>query len=215
MATPPEPGSGILSAGGTYTSALLDWGGVGPSLEAHERGILDADSRAPQAPIDWVDGNPVAPEFDPVVLLGIDRLIRLGPFSDLAVAVGVQYGRNPSLRGCSIVGFFERRGVEPAYGVVLAEHNRVLFVEVVMVRRKTGVDHRELLRLRVEDLDLPGAWTRHRKVLGEFIDRSVFAERRLLLRGANPSRHPHMSVGIHSDAAGVSRPLPNFLVPPV
>ena len=62
---------------------MLDCGGL--TLDAQELGILDADSRAPQAPIDWADGNPVAPELDPAVLFGIDRLIRLGPFSDLAV----------------------------------------------------------------------------------------------------------------------------------
>src|ERR1019366_3555723 len=86
---------------------------------------------------------------------------------------------------------------------------------MVMVRSKTGVDRGELFRLRVVDLDLPGTWTRNRVVLSELIDRSILAERRLLLRGANPSRHQHTSVTIHRDAAGLSRTLPNLFGPPV
>src|SRR5256885_7819215 len=43
---------------------------------------------------------------------------------------------------------------------VLAENKRVLLVEFVVVGCETGVDHRELLRLRVVHFDLPGAWTR-------------------------------------------------------
>src|SRR5207253_3582083 len=52
---------------------------LSPSLEAHERRISGADSRAPQAPIDWADRIRITSEVDPVVLVGIDRLIRLGP----------------------------------------------------------------------------------------------------------------------------------------
>ena len=86
------------------------------------------------------------------------------------------------------MGLVEHCRVEPAYRAVLAENKRVLFVEVIMVRGKTAVDHRELLGLRVVHFDLPGAWTREREVFGEFIYRPVFAERGLLLRRANPGR---------------------------
>src|SRR5438105_6968380 len=68
---------------------------LSPSLEAHERRISGADSRAPQAPIDWADRIRITSEVDPVVLVGIDRLIRLGPLGDFAVTVGVQYGWTP------------------------------------------------------------------------------------------------------------------------
>ena len=85
----------------------------------------------------------------------------------------------------------------------LTENQRIIFVEVVMVGCKAGVDHRELLRLRVVHLDLPRAWAGQREVLGEFVHRSVFAERRLFFRGASPSRHPHAAVAVHGDAARV------------
>src|SRR5207302_10941585 len=49
---------------------------IQPAFEAHERRVALADSRAPQAPIDWVDGLRVTSELDPVVLIVIDRLVR-------------------------------------------------------------------------------------------------------------------------------------------
>ena len=97
---------------------------------------------------------------------------------------------------------------------VLAEDERVVFVEQVVVRGKAGVDRRELLRLRVVQLNLPVARAWHREVLGELVRRAVLAERRLLLRSANPCRDPHASLGVHRHAAGVGLPLPDLLVPP-
>ena len=129
---------------------------VGPALDAHERLVLVTDSRAPHGPVGRADANRVTSEFDPVVPLGIDRLLGLGPAGgDLAVAVGVHDARAPCLRGGGVVGLVERHRVDPADGVVLAEDERVLFVEQVMVRGKAAVDRRELLRLRVVQLDLP------------------------------------------------------------
>src|SRR5256885_11607469 len=97
---------------------------------------------------------------------------------------------------------------------VLAENKRVLLVEFVVVGCETGVDHRELFRLRVVHFDLPRAWTRKREVLRVFI-RSIFTKRGLLLRSAGPGRQPHAPVAIHRSAAGIGLPLPDFLGSPV
>src|SRR5439155_8455289 len=91
---------------------------VGPELDTYELCILGADSRAPQASVDWVDRVPVASKRDSMILLRIDRFTGLGPLGDLAVAVGVEHSRAPSLRRLRIVGFVVRHGVDPADGVV-------------------------------------------------------------------------------------------------
>src|SRR5206468_12521738 len=135
-----------------------------------------------------------------MVLFGVDRFIRLGPLRDLAIAVCVQRRGTPSLRRSGIVSFIERCRVHPANRAVLAENKRVLVVELVMVGGKTGVDHRELFRLRVVHFYLPGAWTRKREVLRVFI-RSIFTKRGLLLRSAGPGRQPHAPVAINRSAA--------------
>jgi len=112
------------------------------------------------------------------------------------------------------VRLVERRGVDPAERVVLAEHDPALVVEVVVVRGKTRVNRRELLRPRVVHFDLPRARAGQRKILREPVRRSVLAERRLLLRRSNPRRHPHAPAAVHRHAAGIGRPLPNLLVAP-
>src|SRR5439155_17097118 len=86
--------------------ARLRW--LQSAFEAHESGIVLADSRAPYAAVFGVDGIRVATESDPMVLFGIDGFIGLGPLRDLAVAVRVQHGRTPSLRCSGIVSFIER-----------------------------------------------------------------------------------------------------------
>src|SRR5215472_14456835 len=96
------------------------------SLEPHQRRILGADSRAPQASIGRVDRIRVTSEVDPVVFRGIDLLIRLSPVGYLAVPIGVQYGGTPSLRGSCVVGFVELLRVQPADRIVLAVDERVI-----------------------------------------------------------------------------------------
>ena len=188
---------------------------VGPALETDERRVVVTNTRAPYAPIGRADANRVTSEFDPVVLPGIDRLIGLCPVGgDLAVAVGVHDARAPSLRGGVVVGLVELQRVDPADGIVLAEDERVVFVELVMVCGKAAVDRRELLRIRVIQFDLPCARARHREVLGELVRRPVLAERRLLLWSASSCRDPHASFAVHRHAAGVGLPLPDLLVPP-
>jgi hypothetical protein len=113
-----------------------------------------------------------------------------------------------------IVRLVERHGVQPADGIVLAEDQVVVFVEHVMVRGKAAVDHRDLLRLRVEQFDLPRARALHREVLRKLVPR-VLAVRRLILRRTNPRGHPDMSFRIHGDAAWIGLPLPDLLGPPV
>src|SRR5690242_21445032 len=50
---------------------------------------------------------------DAMVLARIDGLVRLGVFAALAVAVGVEDQRGPSLRLLLITGLVEQLGVEP------------------------------------------------------------------------------------------------------
>src|SRR5207237_6606035 len=102
----------------------------------------------------------------------------------------------------------------PADGVGLAENDRVLVVELIMIRGETCIDHRELFRFRIVQFDLPGTWTRKREILGEFI-RPIFAERRLLLRSSNSGRHPNAPVAVHYGAARVGLSFPDFLGSPV
>src|SRR2546422_584993 len=119
------------------------------------------------------------------------------PPGALPVAFGVHTARAPSLRWGAVVGLLERRRVDPADSVVLAEDERVVFVELVMVRGKAAVDGRELLRLRVIQFDLPCARARHREALGELVRRPVLAEPRRLLWSASSRRAPHASFAVH------------------
>src|SRR6185503_6530789 len=124
---------------------------VGAPLEPDQRLVLVTDPRAPDAAVGRADPDRIAAEFDAVILLRIDRLIRLGPAAgDLAVAVGVDDARAPALRRARIVRLVERHGVEPADGIVLAEHQVVVLVEIIVVRGEAAVDHRDLFRLRIE-----------------------------------------------------------------
>src|ERR1051326_3987176 len=67
------------------------------AFQPHERRIVLADSRTPDAAVFGIDRIRVAAEINPMVLFGVDRFVRLGPFRDLAVTVRVQHGRAPSL----------------------------------------------------------------------------------------------------------------------
>ena len=175
-----------------------------------------ADARAPDAAIRGTQRNRVAAELDAMIALRIDRIVRLGPArGDLAVAVGVDDARAPSLRGARVVRLVERRGVDPADGVVLAEDQVVALVEHVMVGGKAAVDHGELLRLRVHQFDLPRARAIHREVLRELVRRPLLAIGRLQLRRARACRDPHAPLGVHRHAAGIRLPLPDLFGPPV
>jgi hypothetical protein len=110
------------------------------------------------------------------------------------------------------VRLVELHRVHPADGVVLAEDDPTLVVEVVVVGGKARVNRRELLGLRVVNLDLPGARTRDRELLGEFVHRPVLAERGLLVRGSS-SRRRRRARSCPSSRCAVGRPLPDLLVP--
>src|SRR5262249_28840549 len=63
---------------------------VGAPFEPHESLVLVTDARAPNASVGRADPDRIASEFDAVILLWINRLIRLGPAGgDLAVAIGI------------------------------------------------------------------------------------------------------------------------------
>ena len=106
---------------------------------------------APDRAVHRTDGDAVESRRDALVLRRIDRLIGLDPFVALAVAVGVEDERRPALRLLLVAGFFEHLAVEPADDAAGrtagAGPQRVVGVlgENQMVRRKAGVDQRELL----------------------------------------------------------------------
>src|SRR5204862_6485456 len=77
-----------------FRLARLRW--IQSAFEAHESGIVLADSRAPNAAVFGVDGIRVTTEIDPMVLFGIDGLIRLGPLRDLDFANLVTHSGNPA-----------------------------------------------------------------------------------------------------------------------
>ena len=188
---------------------------VGAPFEANQRLVVVTDARAPDAAVGRTDPDRIASKFDAVILLRVDRLIRLGPAGgDLAVSVCIDDAGAPSLRCTRVVRLVERNGVEPTDCVVLPEDQVVVFVEHVMVRGKAAVDHRELFRLRIKQFDLPRARAFHREVLRKRV-RRVLAVCGLILRRADPRGHPDMSFRGHRDAAWIGLPLPDLLAPPV
>src|SRR5262249_21834277 len=104
--------------------------------------------------------------------------------------------------------------VHPSDGVVLAEDERVLVVEDVVVRGKAAVERCELFCLGVIQLDLSRARAGEREVLRELVRRRVGAVRRLLLWTTNPRRDPHAPLAVHRHGARIGLPLPYLLVAP-
>src|SRR5207253_4707762 len=97
---------------------------------------------------------------DAAVLVGIERLIRLGVFVALAVAVGVEDERGPTLRLHFVAGLLVHLYVDPAGRTALraacAEPQRVVGVETELqvMRREARADHLEFLRLRIIHRDV-------------------------------------------------------------
>ncbi len=84
-------------------------------LEAHERFVVAAVVRAPDAVVDGVHGRRVAAERDAVVARRVHRLVGLGPARrDEAVAVRVDDRRAPALRRLGVAGLVPDLRVHPA-----------------------------------------------------------------------------------------------------
>src|ERR1700733_13656605 len=63
-----------------------------------------AQNRSPDGPVLGADGHAVKPDIEALVLGGIDRLVRLDIRIALAVAIGVENDRRPSLRLFFVMG---------------------------------------------------------------------------------------------------------------
>ena len=189
---------------------------VGAPFEPDQCLVLVTDARAPDASVGRADPDRIASEFDAVILLRIDRLIR---------------ARSSRRRFCRRRWCRRRPGTIPATRRRRASCRtpRVSSQPTALSWPKTRLScssnrlwsaAKQLstivncLRLRVEQLDLPCARALHREVLRKLV-RRVLAVCRLILRRTDPRGHPDVSFRIHRDAAGIGLPLPDLLAPPV
>src|SRR5262249_30449499 len=89
---------------------------IGAGIKPHDR--ARARSRAQRAPdraVDRARHHRVEHLADALVLSGIDRVVGPHILVALAVAVGVEDERGPSLRFRGVPGLIEQLGVEPPY----------------------------------------------------------------------------------------------------
>src|SRR5439155_10383206 len=123
-------------------------------------------------PVGRADGDAVETGDDALVLRRIDRLVGLDVVVALAVAVGVENERRPTLRRSGIASRQEFLRVEPTRNRVLrpagAGPQRGVGIdgELQVMGRKAGVDQRKFLALRVI----------HCQLAGRFLDRKNLAD---------------------------------------
>jgi hypothetical protein len=148
--------------------------------------------------IDRIDSHGVAANIDPMILLGIDWLVRFGPLGDFAVAIRVEDARTPTLRRLLVMRLIKQAGIDPPDTSPDAGIECVIrvVVEVVMVDRSAGVNHRPLSRLWIVEPGLlatnTGARTGiDRKVFTTFVVRTRLAEGRLLVGPSNTPPRPY------------------------
>ena len=130
---------------------------IGSGVQPHD-GAGKSEHAAPDRSIgrgrDRIEAAAVPP-----VLRRIQRLIRLDVPVALAVAVGIDHERRPSLRLRLVVRLVEQHGIQPADHAVAAEARPQCVIGVVgkhqMMRSKTGVDERDLLSLWIVHSELP------------------------------------------------------------
>src|SRR5581483_12194861 len=104
---------------------------------------------APDRIVDRARHDAVERRGDALVFRGIDRVFGPDIRVALAVAVGVDDERGPSLRGDAVLGLAEFLDIEPADDAAAgartarAHPKRVVGVmsEIKMMRREAGVDH--------------------------------------------------------------------------
>ena len=124
----------------------------------------EAERGAPHRAVDRARRHPVERDVDPAVLVGIERLVRLGPLVTLAVGVGVEDEGSPALRLHFVAGLFQHLHIDPAgHAACGAARTRPCGIirvkaELHVVGGEAGVDEREFLSLRVVHFELtPGS----------------------------------------------------------
>src|SRR5262249_22328988 len=144
---------GNLRGRSVHFSLARQWRGGG-FFYARQTSVVAAPSGA--GLFSRMDGGHASTKIEALVFLGVRRRIGLGPLGDFAVAVGIEHGRAPALRGFRVLGLLPARGIQPEDHVVRAEIQEVVGPKLVVVKREAGVGDRcELLRLRVEHDQLP------------------------------------------------------------
>ena len=151
--------------------------------EPHDSARIGPE-RAPDRAVHRTRHHGVEARDDPLVLGGIDRLIRLDVLVALAVAVGVEDERRPALRLRHITRLVEHLGVDPAdHRPAAAGPQRLVGVvaELQMMGPEAGVDERVLSRLGIEHREL-AVRPLHREDLGRGMIGALLAEVRVVRR---------------------------------
>ena len=156
-----------------------------------DHGAREAERRSPDRPIRGRrDG--VETVGDPLVLRGVERLVRLDVRVAFAVAVGVEHERGPALRLFLVAGLVEHLGVQPAHDLAAAARPQRavrVFREHQVVGPETGADVCELLGLRIPHGEVAVGGGDRKQFRGR-MRRPFLAERRVVA-GAYRRGHPH------------------------
>src|SRR4051812_9536720 len=153
---------------------------------------------------------------DTTILVGIERLVRLGVLAALAVPIGVENNRRPALGLLLIAGLVQDTRVDPADGAALRStrtHPRgivLVVTELHMMSREARVDQRVLLGFRIIDLKL-AARRGEREDLRRRVAGAGLAPIRVVGR-TDARGEPHPVLLIVVEAVRASLAVPNFLV---
>ena len=153
---------------------------------------------------------------DARVLARLGRLARLGPFVDLAVAIGIEHPRRPALRLGGVAGLIPNLRVDPAgHGTAAGEPKRVVGViaELRVVRAEASVDEAVLHRLGIEHRDLTSGAV-EREYLGRGMVRILLAEG-WVLDSAHGRGEPHPAGLVEHAVVVVGALTPDLLVSPI
>src|SRR5258708_3321964 len=126
-----------------------------PRIKPDDRSRI-AEHGSPDGPVRrWSDG--VKGGIDPLVLRGIDRVVRLDVRVALAVAIGIENERRPTLRRYFVAGLQIFFRVQPADdGTTAARPKRIVRVlgEHQVMRAEARADVRILLGFRIVHSEL-------------------------------------------------------------
>ena len=199
---------------------------LGQSSRRGIRSRVDADDvagesedRAPDGAVGGVHGDAVEGGHDPLVLGGIDGLVRLDVVVPLAVAVGVEDERRPALRSHLVTGLVEHLAIQPAEYAALrparARPQRVVGVlrEYQMVGGEARTDQGDLPRLGIVPGEMPVGLL-DREELGRRMVRSLLAEVRI--RGRTHARgEPDPPLLVKHRVVHARLAVPDRVRPPV
>src|SRR5215831_10930822 len=159
---------------------------------------------APDGAVGRVYADPIDAGVNTLVLGGIDGLVGLHVFVNLAVAVGVDDDRGPALGFRLVAGLFVDPAVQPAHDALLrstlADPNRVIGIlrQHHVVGVVAGPNQLGGVRLGIVYRQATGRFL-DRERLGRWVIRSRLTERRVL-RLANARGEPDFTLLVHHQA---------------